>query len=197
MPLSPGFDSGLASASVRHSRPAPAESSASTARFLRASRSSRELLKILRGLTWLMSSRGSSPGVSHCRPATLAAGKTSVRLAHSDGPSRGTLPLLRLTFEAFSIISVPQQVLRFQPSGRSAVGQWRFRGYQPAKLSPESFKQIGCEKFAAAHRRRLHSPLAQSPPPARQRAGHREKWLFPETSSECHECREWSLPNQI
>src|SRR5215471_3644468 len=52
---------------------------------------------------------------------------------------------------------VPQWVFRFQPSGQA--GRGAFAGHQRAKFLPESFQQIGCEEFTAAHRWRLLDEL--------------------------------------
>src|SRR5215469_7005695 len=52
---------------------------------------------------------------------------------------------------------VPQRVIRFQPSGQA--GRAPVAGHQRAKFLPESFEQIGCEEFTAAHRWRLLDEL--------------------------------------
>src|ERR1700738_1082401 len=48
--------------------------------------------------------------------------------------------------------SLPQRVLRFEPSGQAGGGT--FTDHQRAKFLPESLQQLGGEKFPAAHRRR-------------------------------------------
>src|SRR5271166_619549 len=74
------------------------------------------------------------------------------------------------------------------PANRSATAARRASAHRSP--AAEALLRPTRQRPPATARPISHSPLAQSPRPSRQRAGRREKWLFPETSSECKECHE-------